>query len=160
MNVLFVCTGNTCRSVLAEHLLRKAARERGLEWDVRSCGVAADPGFPIPAPVRKLLAERGIELHHQPRALSAELVETSDVILAMTAQHLAAIRASFPASRAKTSLLRSYAGLDGADVADPIGMPEKEYRKTAAELEDALERILDREAPGKGRKTRGATRGR
>ena len=159
MKVLFVCTGNTCRSVLAHYLLERAAARRGFGWQVRSCGIAADPFFPIPDAVRRILAVRGIDVHHQPRVLSPELVKWADVVLAMTAQHLASLRERFPESGSKTHLLRAYAGLDDADIEDPIGMPEDAYREAAETIGAALERILDRyAAPARTAPARAAKR--
>ena len=154
MKFLFVCTGNTCRSVLAHYLLREEARRRGLPWEVRSCGTHADPFFPIPEPVRTILSEKGVDLHHQPRVISPELAKWADVILAMTAQHLAAVRDAFPESASKAHLLRSYAGLDDLDVEDPIGQSEDRYRRAARSIEQALKKVMDRSASAPRARTR------
>lgn len=156
MNILFVCTGNICRSVLAQHLLRAEAAKRGLPWEVRSCGTAADPFLAVPEPVRGLLAETGIELHHQPRILSPELVKWADVILAMAADHLAAVRTGFPEAQHKAHLLRAYAGLDDEDIEDPYGGSEEDYREAAEAIRLGLDKILQKAAPSKkaARKTK------
>ena len=58
--ILFVCTGNICRSATAEHLLRHQAQQQGLDLEVRSCGTAAESYYEVPAVVRQLLSERGV----------------------------------------------------------------------------------------------------
>src|SRR5690606_10441944 len=94
-NVLFVCTGNTCRSPMAEAIARRRFAER--EWthvDVASAGVAAGPGSPASSHAIILAADRGLDLTaHRSQPLSPELVEWADLILAMSASHLRGVAA-------------------------------------------------------------------
>lgn len=144
LKVLFVCTGNTCRSVLAEQLLKKLSKDRGLDWQVRSCGTAADPGLAVPGTVRKLVKEFGTKtFHHSPRPLSPELVRWADLVLAMTDTHMRQVWTSYPEAKPKTHLLRELAGLGPDDIDDPIGGDEAQYRQCLAAIRESLERILD-----------------
>jgi protein-tyrosine-phosphatase len=157
LKVLFVCTGNTCRSVLAEHLLAKLARERGLDWEARSAGTAADPTFPVPGHVRALLGELGVkDLHHQAKPVSPQTLAWADLVLAMTDTQMRELWTDFPESKQRTHLLREYAGLGPEDVEDPIGGDMALYRRSLAAISEALERVLDKQAPKspKGRKKR------
>ena len=95
-SVLFVCTGNTCRSPMAEGLFRKAVEGRG-DYEVRSAGVAAYPGDQPNPETAKLLAARGISLDgFTSQPVSQELVEQATHVFAMTSDHLEALENLFP----------------------------------------------------------------
>src|SRR3989454_7373089 len=87
-HVLFVCTGNICRSPLAESLLERALTERGLEVDVTSAGTGAWDGAPASEGAYLVGLERGLDLSgHRARLLTRELVERADLILTMARHH-------------------------------------------------------------------------
>lgn len=151
MRVLFVCTGNTCRSPLAEGIMRAMLADRGVVGiSVSSAGTGAVGGEPASEGSYLVALEQGIDLStHRARQLSADLVESADLILTMSAQHAEAARALGGDER--VHLLGEYAGRrgDAAEVLDPFGADLDLYRETGIELraliEDALER-LEREA--------------
>jgi len=147
--ILFVCTGNTCRSPLAEVLARKAIEARGWsQAEVGSAGVAAWPGAPASVGSVRAARTRGLDLTaHQSRPLSPELLEWADLVVAMSASHLAAIRAT--GEGAKATLLSSAAtgGKSEADVSDPFGGDDEEYLATCAHLEELIEGLLQRLEP-------------
>jgi tRNA threonylcarbamoyl adenosine modification protein (Sua5/YciO/YrdC/YwlC family) len=141
---LFVCTGNSCRSVMAEFLLGRLARRRGLELSARSCGVAADPGFSIPAGVRAALRARGIEeVQHVPTPVSRELLDWAETVLVMEARQRSLLLGLFPDCADKVHTLNALAGLPGPeDVADPIGRSDAVYSDCCLKIQTALETIL------------------
>ena len=121
--MLVVCTGNTCRSPMAEHLLRA----RGVEASSAGTDVAM-PGEPMAGHALVALAERGIDgSAHRARRLTKELVEQADAVLALTAAHGDAVRALVP--DAPVTVL---------DVPDPYGGTIADYRACLAALEGAL----------------------
>lgn len=187
MRILFVCTGNTCRSPMAEGMMRKMAKERGLDIAVRSAGVAAAPGVPISRHAEAVLKEQGIADRFLSTPLHAELVEWSDLILSLTEGHKRQILYSFPEAADKIYTLKEYADHEAAsladreelqrlaagmeldlslgkepdeaarrrlnellqrmpvyDITDPFGGSREDYDRTAAEIRNALERILDK----------------
>jgi protein-tyrosine-phosphatase len=143
MKALFVCTGNICRSVMAEQLFKKLSRERGLGWDARSCGLAADPAMPVPPGVRRALAESGIKsVDHVSRKVSRELLEWCDLALTMTGDHRKTLSRIFPETAGKVATLRDWAGLPDPDIADPFGEPDETYAACRDRILEALEALM------------------
>jgi len=141
--ILFVCTGNTCRSPMAEALFR--AKANGQEWEVRSAGVAAFDGQSASAHAIEVLRERGIDTEHKSSSLSEELVDWADLILTMTESHKRAVLSIFPAAQSKVHTLREFVGVEGiTDIADPFGGDLEVYRRCAQEIEESLDMLIDR----------------
>lgn len=106
--ILFVCTGNTCRSPLAEGLGRKIAKESHLDIDFRSAGVYAVDGQSISENSATILREHGVNEPFSSSMLSGELVDWADLILTMTRSHKRAVLSQFPQSADKTHTLKEY----------------------------------------------------
>jgi len=143
---LFVCTGNSCRSVMAESLMLRLARDRGLDLSARSCGVAADPAFPVPGGVRAALRAQGIgEVEHVPTPVSRELLDWAETVLVMERRQRRLLLGLFPDSADKVHTLSGFAGLAGPeDIADPIGQPDTIYADCCRKIQMALEAIIER----------------
>lgn len=108
--ILFVCTGNTCRSPMAEGLLNKYAKARGLVIEVRSAGTAAVDGIPISGHTASILMEAGdATATPTSRCLSEELVQWADLILTMTMNHKKQVLQRHPSAIDKIHTLKEYA---------------------------------------------------
>ena len=142
-HIVFVCTGNICRSAMAEHLLRHWAKTRGLDLETSSCGTAAESWYEVPEPARRLLAaEGGPPFEHQPRLATRATLQRGDLLLAMTQAHYDFIVERFPEFASRTRLFREQAGFGEQDVDDPMGRPDEAFERCLAVLKESLEALL------------------
>ncbi|MGA2030403.1 MAG: serine hydroxymethyltransferase [Verrucomicrobiota bacterium] len=143
--ILFVCTGNVCRSPMAEGLFRKAASGRG-EFNVFSAGIGAMDGQPPTSHSVQAMSELGIDISGQrSRMLTAELVRQADYIFGMTHSHVDTIGLLYPQAAEKTFLLREFDdALDPfeKDISDPIGSPYEVYVNCRDQIEQGITSLL------------------
>lgn len=146
MKITFVCTGNTCRSSMAEALARQWLKEHNIGetyLEVTSAGLAAYPGSPASEQAIEVLRLSGIDLTgHRAKGFSGETADNSDIIFTMTSSHKRAILERYPAVFGKVFTLAEYGGNGGKDVSDPYGQPTGVYFKCAMELRDLIDRAL------------------
>ncbi|MBV8100052.1 MAG: serine hydroxymethyltransferase [Verrucomicrobia bacterium] len=141
--VLFVCTGNVCRSPMAEGLFGRMIAERP-DLRVLSAGVSTYPGQPPSAHAVEVLAELGVDIsQHRSRPLSEKVIDEADWIIAMTRSHLDSIIYLFPRAAEKVYLLREFEpGAISLDVADPIGMGLEAYRAARDIIRNGLPGLI------------------
>jgi len=152
---LFVCTGNTCRSPMAEGIFRKLLSERlhcaedelvDRGFIAASAGVAAGPGSPASPEAVDILRERGVDLSaHESQPVTPQLLSQADQIFTMTRSHREHLVREFPEIAGRVKLLAR----DGADVIDPIGAGLDEYQRCADQIERYLREIV-MELPANG----------
>lgn len=139
--ILFICTGNTCRSPIAESLLRHK-NIPGVE--VKSAGTYASHGSEASINTKKVLDENSIPHNHRSSLLTEDLVEWADFILTMTHGHKSNVTSMFPQARTKTYTLKEFASIEGSpDIVDPFGGPVEIYRETYEEINEAIEKIAE-----------------
>ncbi|MVP01487.1 low molecular weight protein arginine phosphatase [Paenibacillus lutrae] len=186
-HILFVCTGNTCRSPLAEGMLKQLAGQENLDIHIRSAGVYASDGTPISQQSSSVLREKGCEASITSRLLRIQEVQWADLILTMTNDHKRGVVGRFPEAAGKTFSLKEYVEDDPSvlaavqeheqliaefqvkvalsepvtqeekntllllekqlpdyDISDPYGGSLSVYRRTAAEIEEALLKLISR----------------
>ncbi|MCA9276942.1 MAG: Sua5/YciO/YrdC/YwlC family protein [Phycisphaerales bacterium] len=136
--VLFVCTGNTCRSPMAEGLAREWEKQRipdGLSFEIESAGIAAGEGQPASDQTLEVLRERGIDLStHRARQLTVGMVDRADIVFTMTPSHAQAVMQLAPGSVHKVFPIDPVRPID-----DPIGRPIEVYRDVADQLQALIE---------------------
>ncbi|NIM02868.1 low molecular weight protein arginine phosphatase [bacterium] len=143
--ILFVCTGNTCRSVIAQGLLKKMLSAEGIkDVKVDSAGTAALSSYGIYGILEKVLKEEDIEIsNHNPTQVTPQMVKDADLILVMERKHKQAILEMAPEAEDRVFLLKEFAGeKENLDIPDPIGHPEEVYRKRLEEIKGYLIRIM------------------
>lgn len=146
MNVLFVCTGNTCRSPLAEAFAKAAAARRGItNFTASSAGTNAWDGSPASDGALLVGIERQADLGaHRSRKLTRDMVAAADLVLVMSSAHLEPVRQL--GGGGKVHLIDEY-GSDGKSsdgVSDPFGGALDGYRDAADSLQRAIEGMFDR----------------
>lgn len=149
MNILLVCTGNTCRSPLAEALLRQALAERGVERiNIASAGTGAWDGSPASEGAYLVGLEHGLDLSaHRARLLTRDLVHEADLILTMSQHHRARVEAL--GGEGRVHALAEYAGEDAAaEVPDPYGSDLDDYRAAFNRLDGLMGAVADRIVAG------------
>ena len=152
-HILFVCTGNTCRSPMAEGIFRMLAKSHGLAFDVRSAGVWAADGQSMSEHSAHILKRKGLQELPLSQSLNEETVQWADLILTMTMNHKAAVIQKFPQKLDKTYTLKEFValaeadkamnqGLVDLDIGDPFGGTLDMYENSALEIEEQLNKLV------------------
>lgn len=147
--LLFVCTGNTCRSPMAESMMRSLLAQRlGVSGEqleqrglmVMSAGISAMSGSIATPEAVAVVGQRGCDLkRHESQPLTERLIRFADLILTMTRGHREAILSQWPSAAGRIHLLCR----DGSDIADPIGGPLEMYERCALQIESQLKEWLE-----------------
>lgn len=151
MHLLFVCTGNTCRSPMAVGIAKRAIEQRGLDWTVESAGTFAAEGSPMAKNAEKALVGLGIRPeYHSSKPLTASQVQAADMIFTMTSSQAWELRANYPFAFDKIHELGVYATAKGAplsescDIVDPVGGSLTIYVQCANTLVQFIEATIDK----------------
>ncbi len=144
--VLFVCTGNTCRSPMAEGILKSLLTERGLDHvRIQSAGIGALNGMPPTPFAIEATRHWGVNISgHRARQLTRQMIAEAGLILAMSPEHVEYILKKDPGAEKKTYLIRAFPAAYSRSqegINDPIGGTLEEYNQTYLELDEILRRI-------------------
>jgi protein-tyrosine-phosphatase len=141
--LIFVCTGNTCRSPMAEGLMKHLLGP-DCGWEISSAGVCAANGYPASPNAVAAMREKGVNISaHRSTHLSPELIEEADLLVTMTRGHRDAILAIAPESAGKVFLLKSFGIAQcAADIYDPVGEALEVYRRVRDEIDAALPDLI------------------
>ncbi|MBQ4369605.1 MAG: low molecular weight protein arginine phosphatase [Oscillospiraceae bacterium] len=135
--ILFVCSGNTCRSPMAEGIFNKKAQEHKLDAIAFSAGVSAFPGMPVTEHAVEAAREKGADISgHTAVPVSESALGECSVALCMTSGHALALKSAFPEYSDKIRLLSRH------DISDPFGGTLADYERAADEIEDAVDALI------------------
>jgi protein-tyrosine-phosphatase len=154
LKVLFVCTGNTCRSPMAEGILKKMLEDKGVgNLEVSSAGTHGLSNAPASLFAMQVAGERGADLSkHRSRRLTPEMIEEADLVLAMSPDHYDYIKRIEGTAGHKTLLLKAFPQVEPASnkgpeggvlsIEDPIGGSPEDYERSFREIEKEIKRIF------------------
>jgi len=147
MHILFVCSGNTCRSPMAEALftaqIKKQKMLSGIVPIARSAGIYALGGSSASREAVKVMAEMGIDIRdHRAQQLNDDLIQWADLILTMTEAHYREIISQYGVSAEKVYTLAKFSRSGQADVIDPFGSGVETYRQCAGQIQGMIREII------------------
>lgn len=155
MNIMFVCTGNTCRSAMAEGLAKKQIKERNLNINVYSAGINAFTGEHASYNSVAVMKEYDVDiLMHTSTHIAETNIRDMDLILCATSSHKKILIGMYPELTGKIYTIKEYADYDkngeDPDIRDPWGYDINSYRMCAAEISVCVDKIIEKITNAKG----------
>lgn len=145
MNILFICTGNTCRSPMAEGFLNKLLNEENIDAKAASAGIFAQEGDSATVEAIQAAKNFGVDISsHKASIITEDMLKYSDLILTMTESHKQLL---YPIVGDKIYTLNEFAGFEG-NIPDPFGGSIDEYNKTAESIMTAVEKVVQKLGKG------------
>ncbi len=149
MKIMFICTGNICRSAMAEGMMKKIVKEENIEAQVYSCGIYAETGDYATYNAIEAVKEYEVDISlHRATNIRESQIEEMDLILCATISHKQSVLYLHPTLEGKVYTMKEYANLDkngqDLDIKDPWGYNENVYYHCALEIEECLKKIVEK----------------
>lgn len=148
MKVMFICTGNICRSAMAHHLFERKIQEKRLaDIEVFSCGIFAQEGERATGYAKKVMENYRISMeNHRATPVEKSKIEQMDLILCATRAHKTSLIQKYPELRSKIFTMKEYAEYPGTDwdIEDPWGQSIEMYQESAKQIEKVLDKLLEK----------------
>lgn len=143
--IMFICTGNICRSAMAEGIMKKKAQEEGLDIEVCSCGVYAEDGDSATYNACQAASEYDVDItEHRATNIRNSKIEDMDVILCATKGHKRLVLQLHPELSDKVYTMKEFVNGQEEDIADPWGYDMSTYRKCADEIVQAINKTIEK----------------
>ena len=145
MNIMFICTGNICRSAMAHWMLQKKVEERNKDIKVYSCGVYAENGDTPTKEAIQVMKEYNVDLtKHKATNIKNSNIEEMDIILCATLNHKNMVISMYPELKDKIFTMKEYAGFpkDNLNISDPWGYGIDVYRACAKEIKECIKKAF------------------
>ncbi|MBO5478241.1 MAG: low molecular weight protein arginine phosphatase [Clostridia bacterium] len=146
MKIMFICTGNICRSAMAHWLMKKKLEDKNIQnIEVFSSGIYAMQGDIPTQEATEVMEEYGVDLKkHRATPTYKSNIEEMDLILCMTSSHRQNLISTYPNLADKIYTLKEYVGIDEIDIKDPWGYGLAVYRYCAAEIDQCLDKLIEK----------------
>lgn len=149
MKIMFICTGNTCRSAMADGLAKKIIKEKNLDIEVYSAGIFAQTGEHASYNSIAIMKEYDVDIAlHKATSVDESNIKEMDLILCATKSHKAELQAKYKDLKDKIFTMKEYAELDNdgtdLDIKDPWGYNLNTFRVCAAEISICIEKIIEK----------------
>ncbi len=149
MKIMFICTGNTCRSAMADGLAKKIVKEKNLDIEVCSAGIFAQTGEHASYNSIAIMKEYDVDIAlHKATSVDESNIKEMDLILCATKTHKAELQVRYNDLKDKIFTMKEYAGLDNdgtdMDIKDPWGYNLNTFRTCAAEISICVEKIIEK----------------
>lgn len=149
MKIMFICTGNTCRSAMADGLAKKIIKEKNLNIEVYSAGIFAQTGEHASYNSIAIMKEYDVDIVlHKATSVDESKIKEMDLILCATKNHKAELQARYNDLKDRIFTMKEYAGIDNdgtdMDIKDPWGYNINTFRACAAEISICVEKIIEK----------------
>ena len=148
MKIMFICTGNICRSAMADGMMKKLVKENNIDVEICSCGVYAETGDYATYNAVEAAKEYGVDISsHRATNIRDSKIKEMDLILCATISHKQSVLYLYPELKGKVFTMKEYAKIykegQDMDIKDPWGYDEFVYRKCASEINECLEKTIE-----------------
>lgn len=149
MKIMFICTGNICRSAMAEGMLKKMLQEEKIEAEICSCGIYAETGDEPTYNAIDAMKDYDVNItSHKATNIRDSKIKEMDIILCATNSHKQNVLYLYPELKGKVYTMKEYAGIDkdgqDLDIKDPWGYDLNVYKHCAKEIQECLEKIVEK----------------
>lgn len=147
MKIMFICTGNICRSAMAHAIMQKKIAESGKKSEIYSCGIYAEDGDVPTREAINVMKKYNVDLtSHRATNIKKSNIENMDIILVATLAHKQMVINMYPKLKEKVYTMKEFAGYkENLDIKDPWGFDEKTYERCAEEIISCIEKYLEKE---------------